>query len=149
MGTKNLIESYLNEVTAALAYIRDTPQLSPEEKRRFFRSANKNLGASALCLSGGASFGYYHFGVVRALLDAGLLPRVVAGTSAGGLVAALVCTRTDEELKELLVPRLAEKISACEEPFRIWWRRFRVTGARFDTPQWARKVCRIPAFGPS
>ncbi|KAJ1308648.1 hypothetical protein OPQ81_004342 [Rhizoctonia solani] len=141
LGTKNLIESYLDEVTAALVYIRETSQLSPEEKRRFFRSANKNLGASALCLSGGASFGYYHFGVVRAFLDAGLLPRVVAGTSAGGLVAALVCTRTDEELKELLVPKLAERITACEEPFRVWWRRFRVTGARFDTPQWARKAC--------
>ncbi|KAG8690629.1 hypothetical protein FRC11_010298, partial [Ceratobasidium sp. 423] len=111
-STKNLIESYLDEVTAALAYIRETSQLSPEEKRRFFRSANKNLGASALCLSGGASFGYYHFGVIRAFLDAGLLPRVVAGTSAGGLVAALVCTRTDEELKELLVPKLAERITA-------------------------------------
>ncbi|KAH7343803.1 acyl transferase/acyl hydrolase/lysophospholipase [Rhizoctonia solani] len=141
LGTKNLIESYLDEVTAALVYIRETSQLSPEEKRRFFRSANKNLGASALCLSGGASFGYYHFGVVRAFLDAGQLPRVVAGTSAGGLVAALVCTRTDDELKELLVPKLAERITACEDPFRVWWRRFRVTGARFDTPQWARKAC--------
>ncbi|CAE6445720.1 unnamed protein product [Rhizoctonia solani] len=141
LGTKNLIESYLDEVTSALAYIRETPQLSPEEKRRFFRSANKNLGASALCLSGGASFGYYHFGVVRAFLDAGQLPRVIAGTSAGGLVAALVCTRTDDELKELLVPQLADRITACEEPFRVWWRRFRVTGARFDTPQWARKAC--------
>ncbi|CAE6523164.1 unnamed protein product [Rhizoctonia solani] len=141
LGTKSLIESYLDEVTAALVYIRETPQLSPEEKRRFFRSANKNLGASALCLSGGASFGYYHFGVVRAFLDAGLLPRVVAGTSAGGLVAALVCTRTDEELKELLVPKLAERITACEDPFRVWLKRFRVTGARFDTAQWARKAC--------
>ncbi|ELU45824.1 patatin-like phospholipase domain-containing protein [Rhizoctonia solani AG-1 IA] len=144
-STRIYSESYLDEVTSALAYIRETPQLSPEEKRRFFRSANKNLGASALCLSGGASFGYYHFGVVRAFLDAGQLPRVIAGTSAGGLVAALVCTRTDDELKELLVPQLADRITACEEPFRVWWRRFRVTGARFDTPQWARKVWQLPA----
>ncbi|KAG8747549.1 hypothetical protein FRC10_000685 [Ceratobasidium sp. 414] len=141
LGTKSLVENFVNEVTQALAYIRTTAQLSPEEKRRFFRSANKNLGASALCLSGGASFGYYHFGVVRAFLDAGLLPRVVAGTSAGGLVAALVCTRTDEELKRLLVPKLAERITACEEPMRIWFKRFRMTGARFDTAQWARKAC--------
>ncbi|KAG9104474.1 hypothetical protein FRC06_002130 [Ceratobasidium sp. 370] len=141
LGTKSLVENFVTEVTQALAYIRTTTQLSPEEKRRFFRSANKNLGASALCLSGGASFGYYHFGVVRAFLDAGLLPRVVAGTSAGGLVAALVCTRTDEELKQLLVPKLAERITACEEPMRIWFRRFRMTGARFDTAQWARKAC--------
>lgn len=110
---------------SALEYIRDTPVLQLEEKRRFFRSANRNFGSSALCLSGGASFGYCkspsapfsviglfknvdHVGVVRALFDAEMLPRVVAGTSAGGLIAALVCTRADEELKQLLVPELAD-----------------------------------------
>lgn len=116
---------YITEVVSALEYIRNTLVLQQEEKRRFFRSANRNLGSSALCLSGGASFGYCtfppiitnmlianqrtdHIGVVRALLDAELLPRVVAGTSAGGLVAALVCTRSDDELKQLLVPELAD-----------------------------------------
>lgn len=77
---------------------------------------------------------------MKAFLDAGLLPRVIAGTSAGGLVAALVCTRTDEELKPLLVPELAHKITACEEPFEIWFKRFWKTGARFDSVAWARKV---------
>ena len=70
-----------------------------------------------------------------------MLPRVVAGTSAGGLIAALVCTRTDAELKALLVPELAHKITACEEPFSIWIKRFLNTGARFDSVAWARKVC--------
>ena len=74
-----------------------------------------------------------HIGVVKAFLDAGLLPRVIAGTSAGGLIAALVCTRTDEELKILLVPDLAHKITACEEPFTIWIKRVWKTGARFDS----------------
>lgn len=32
-----------------------------------------------------AAFGYYHFGVVRALLDQNLLPRVITGTSAGAI----------------------------------------------------------------
>lgn len=81
-----------------------------------------------------------HFGVVRAFLDAGQLPRVISGTSAGGVVAALVCTRTDEELKQLLVPELANRISACEEPFNVWFKRFWATGARFDSVAWARKV---------
>ena len=81
-----------------------------------------------------------HFGVIRAFLDAGFLPRVVTGTSAGGLVAALTCTRTDAELKELLTPELAKKITACEEPFNIWFKRFWTTGARFDSVLWARKV---------
>ena len=73
-------------------------------------------------------------------MDAELLPRVVTGTSAGGLVAALVCTRTDIELNRLLVPELANKISACEEPFQIWFKGFWVTGARFDSLAWAKKV---------
>jgi len=81
-----------------------------------------------------------HFGVVKALLDSNLLPRVIAGTSCGSLIAAFVCTRTDEELKTLLNPSLAKRITACEEPFRIWFRRFLQTGARFDTVDWARKA---------
>jgi predicted acylesterase/phospholipase RssA len=84
-----------------------------------------------------------HFGVVKALLDANLLPRVIAGTSCGSLIAAFVCTRTDEELKTLLNPSLAKRITACEEPFRIWVRRFLHTGARFDTVDWARKASNV------
>jgi predicted acylesterase/phospholipase RssA len=76
---------------------------------------------------------------VKAFLDAGLLPRVITGTSAGGLIAALVCTRTDEELRALLIPELATKLTACEEPFRVWSKRVWATGARFDSIQWARK----------
>ncbi|KAG9048285.1 hypothetical protein FS837_000348 [Tulasnella sp. UAMH 9824] len=138
--TKDLIEAYTTEVERALAYVRETPKLSIEEKRKFFRGANTNLGSSALCLSGGASFGYYHLGVVRAFLDAKMLPRVIAGTSAGGLIAALVCTHTDEELETLLVPKLADHITACEESIGVWMRRFWKTGARFDTVEWARKA---------
>lgn len=69
------------------------------------------------------------------------MPRVVTGTSAGGLIAALVCTHTDTELNQLLVPELATRITACEEPFSLWFRRFLKTGARFDSVLWARKVC--------
>ena len=131
---------YLSEVEKCLAFIRDSSVLPDEEKRRFFKSANTNLGISALCLSGGASFGYYHFGVLKAFVDANMLPRVITGTSAGGLVAALACTRTDVELKKLLVPELADRLTACEEPFNKWFKRFVKTGARFDAVEWARKV---------
>ena len=37
---------------------KDWRSLSIDEKKRFFKSANTNLGITALCLSGGASFGY-------------------------------------------------------------------------------------------
>lgn len=81
------------------------------------------------------------FGVIKAFLDADLLPRIVTGTSAGGLVAALLCTRTDAELREILVPKLADMITACEDPINVWVKRWYRTGARFSTIQWARKVC--------
>ncbi|BGP17955.1 hypothetical protein JCM10213v2_006003 [Rhodosporidiobolus nylandii] len=141
-GTKELVQDYNDEVTKSIEYVRHAPpHLIPlEDKADFFRSVAKNLGASALCLSGGASFGYYHFGVVRALLDQDLLPRVVTGTSAGAIVAAFLCTRTNPELQQLLRPELADRITACSEPFRVWAKRAWKTGARFDTVNWARKA---------
>ena len=54
----SLLSAHIDEVEKAIEYIRETPDISNEEKKRFFKSANTNLGTSALCLSGGASFGY-------------------------------------------------------------------------------------------
>jgi len=51
-----------------------------------------------LVLYGGATFGLYHLGVVKALHKHDLLPRIISGTAIGALIAALVCIRTDEEL---------------------------------------------------
>jgi hypothetical protein len=81
-----------------------------------------------------------HVGVAKAFLDAGLMPRVHSGTSAGGVLAALICTRTDDELRGLLCPELARRITAFEEPFSVWSKRVWKTGARFDGVHWARKV---------
>ncbi|GAA5860326.1 hypothetical protein JCM1840_002863 [Sporobolomyces johnsonii] len=141
-GTKELVQEYVDEVTRSIEYIRTVPPslLPLEDKADFFRSVAKNLGASALCLSGGASFGYYHFGVIRALLDQNLLPRVVTGTSAGAIVAAFACCRTDSEIAQLLTPALADRITACSDPFSVWIKRAWRTGARFDTVEWAKKA---------
>lgn len=139
-GTKDLIESFIEAERTALRLIRLSNVVSLDDKARLFRSAAKNIGSTALCLSGGASFGYYHFGVVRALLETDLLPRVITGTSAGGLIAAFCCTRTDAELRESLNPGLAKYLTAAEDPFHVWIRRWWRTGARFDPVIWARKV---------
>ena len=42
-----------------------------------------------LALGGGAARGFAHIGVIQALEEAGIRPALVAGTSAGSLVAAL------------------------------------------------------------
>lgn len=140
-GTKKLVEQYVEEVTACIDLVTtaDESLVSTRQKRRFFRVVSKNYGKSALCLSGGACFAYTHFGLVKALLDNDLLPLIISGTSGGGLIAALACTRTDDELRELLVPKLACKITACEDPWYVWIPRFWKTGARFDAVAWARK----------
>ena len=54
-----------------------------------------------LC-SGGGSLGTFHMGVVKALHSLDALPRVFSGASAGAIVCAIICTRTDEELTETL-----------------------------------------------
>lgn len=126
-------------VERSIKFLLKTDQLSLEQKRAMFKGVQANYGRTALCLSGGASFAYYHFGVVKALLEEDLLPDVITGTSGGALVAALVATRTNEELKQLLVPALSRRLTACEEPIRVWFRRWWKTGARFDSIDWAKK----------
>ncbi|CAH6720058.1 patatin-like phospholipase domain-containing protein [[Candida] jaroonii] len=139
-GTKHLVEEYVQVVTECIDHITDSKNINIGTKRKFFRIASKNYGKSALCLSGGACFAYTHFGVIKALLDNDSLPSIISGTSGGGLIAALACTRTDDELRQLLVPQLARKITACEDPWYIWLPRFWKTGARFDTIAWAKKA---------
>lgn len=138
-GTKNLVQNFIDEVERSLKFLLKTKQLALEEKRVLFKHIQANFGRTALCLSGGASFAYYHFGLVRALLDADLLPDVITGTSGGALIAGLVATRTNEELKQLLVPALSSQINACSEGIATWFPRWWKTGARFDSVQWARQ----------
>ncbi|EKG13919.1 Patatin/Phospholipase A2-related protein [Macrophomina phaseolina MS6] len=138
-GTKHLVQAYVDEIEKSLELLRDTKAISAEDKRTMFKHLSTNFGRTALCLSGGATFAYYHFGVAKALLDAGLLPNVITGTSGGALVAALLGTRTDDELKQLLVPALAHKITACHDDMITWAKRWYKTGARFDSVDWARR----------
>lgn len=138
-GTKKLVEQYNEEVVKALDYLIKENSIDPVLKKDIFKSMNKNFGKTALCLSGGACFAYNHFGVIKALLENDLLPEIISGTSGGGIVAALAATRTNEELHELLVPELAQRITACNESMSVYINRFIKTGARFDSVDWAKK----------
>lgn len=95
------IRDYIEEAQAHLRLITNAPELPVDEKLAFLRETRHAFGRTALVLSGGGSFGSFHVGVVKALHDAGLLPRVVSGSSAGAIVAALLATRTDAELSDL------------------------------------------------
>ncbi|KAF2418950.1 patatin-like phospholipase domain-containing protein, partial [Tothia fuscella] len=137
-GTKALVQAFVDEVEKSLTLLLKTTKLSDETKRDLFKHLHTNFGRTALCLSGGATFAYYHFGVAKALLDANLLPEVITGTSGGALIAALLATRTDDELKKLLIPALAHRINACHDSIFTWLPRWWKTGARFDALDWAR-----------
>ncbi|KAI1393877.1 patatin-like phospholipase domain-containing protein [Hypoxylon trugodes] len=138
-GTKNLVQNFVDEVEKSTRFLVNTRLIPIEEKRALFKRMHANFGRTALCLSGGASFAYYHFGVVKACLEADLIPDVITGTSGGALVASLVATRTNDELKQLLIPALSHKIKACSEPISTWLPRWWKTGARFDSVDWARQ----------
>jgi NTE family protein len=105
-GTKRLIDDYVDEVCIALRYLCDHPQsaLLPAQKLDFFKAILLSYGRPALLMSGGASLGAFHLGAVKALWERDLLPQVIAGSSAGSIIAALLGTHTDEELPEFFDP---------------------------------------------
>ncbi|MDM8515730.1 DUF3336 domain-containing protein [Desulfobacterales bacterium HSG16] len=117
-GTKDLTETYFSEIEASLEYICETKKhdFPLMEKIRFLEQASLNFGRSALMLSGGATLGLFHLGVVKALLSRSILPGIISGSSTGSIVAAIVCTRTDKEL-----------VDVFSKPYRGHarvWRRF-------------------------
>lgn len=106
VGTKKIIEEYIEEVAACLHYVADTDSddISLGDKIKFFKRTGRSFGRSALMLSGGASLGMFHLGVVKALWEAKLLPRVISGSSAGSIVASVVATHSTTELEQIFEP---------------------------------------------
>lgn len=108
-GTKVLIEAYITEVNSAIREVRDCPTyltedtvLDAQAKLTVLHDTRLSYGRSVLVLQGGSIFGLCHLGVVKALHLRGLLPRIIAGTATGALMAALVGTRKDDELLAFL-----------------------------------------------
>lgn len=99
-GTKYLVTEFLDEVECAMRFVceQPLPRVSVQEKLNLFRKAEQVYGRPALMLSGGAAFGIYHLGVTRALWEENLLPRVIAGSSMGAIVAGGICSRNEQEL---------------------------------------------------
>src|ERR1700745_924812 len=65
VGTKKLIEDYVEEVCACLLHICEHPidDLPWQKKLRFFEEIKQSYGQPALMLSGGATLGLFHIGV--------------------------------------------------------------------------------------
>lgn len=109
IGTKKLIERYIESAQQTMAALLHVSAKQgdgcPVEARRLVEQllqTRQSFGRSALLLSGGGTFGMNHIGVVRSLWDARLLPRIISGASAGSIVSAVLCTKTDEEIPDVL-----------------------------------------------
>ncbi len=95
-GTKELIDEYYETILKCLQRIADSDL---KNKLEFFTELKHFYGRTGLIFSGGASVGMFHLGVISALLEFDLLPKVFSGASAGSMTCALVGTNSDDELR--------------------------------------------------
>ena len=111
--------------------------LNRTEVLAFMKRARAAYGRTALCLSGGAMMGLYHLGHLAGLLETGTMPNIISGTSAGSAIGALLCTRTDEELKRDLNPEVLSKRLICfQKPWLDRIKTFVKTGHLFTFEDW-------------
>ncbi|KAI0468556.1 acyl transferase/acyl hydrolase/lysophospholipase [Xylaria cf. heliscus] len=111
-GTKKLIERYVDSALQTINTLveRSTPHphshdddhFGPRDLLDAMLYARQSFGRSALLLSGGGTFGMTHIGVLKALFEAKLLPRIISGASAGSIVCAVFCAKTDDEIPQVL-----------------------------------------------
>lgn len=106
-GTKDLVTDYIGELAGALEQLAEVEDevISLSEKLDFYRRASLCFGRTAIMFSGGGALGPFHVGVSKALIEQGLLPNVISGASAGSIVAAILGTRKDDELRRTLEAR--------------------------------------------
>ena len=76
-------------------------KMSPQVKLDFFNSTSKGYGKTALCLSGGAGLGKFHLGIIKALAEQDLMPRIICGSSAGSIIGLRICSLRYDELRHL------------------------------------------------
>ncbi len=109
LGTKHVVEAFYAEALACIEYLADPDEtgLGLAFTLAGFKRAAHIFGRSALMLSGGATLGFFHLGVVKALSAHDLLPDVLSGASMGALIACGTGVRTDAEIRALFAdPRV-------------------------------------------
>jgi len=98
-----LIEDFVDELEASLKYLTDAAREQADSEgisshlESFVDRAVTSYGRTALFLSGGSSIGFYHEGLLRALLSEDLMPNVFCGTSFGAVILSFLATRTNAE----------------------------------------------------
>ncbi|KAL5000071.1 acyl transferase/acyl hydrolase/lysophospholipase [Aspergillus recurvatus] len=148
-GTKNLIDKYITtavQTISSLVEVSGGNRCDAAESRYILDqllAARQAFGRSALLFSGGATFGMNHIGVLKSLWMSNLLPRIISGASAGSIVCAVFCTRTEDELPALLASFPYGDFSVfdeedCEENILQKTARFLKHGAFLDITHLAK-----------
>lgn len=136
-GTKYLIEEFQDEMVKCLGFIANFNEkgFSLHKKLEFFSETRHSYGRTALLLSGGATLGMFHTGVIKTLYELNILPRIICGSSAGSIVGALMCTQPYDEVVNTITKE--QKLGPFEFKHKkfsflrkIW--RFLTQGVLFD-----------------
>ncbi|CAI4784441.1 BFH_collapsed_G0050430.mRNA.1.CDS.1 [Saccharomyces cerevisiae] len=101
-GTKQIIYDYLEESQAVLTALIHQSNMNDHYLLGILQQTRRNIGRTALVLSGGSTFGLFHIGVLAALFESDLMPKVISGSSAGAIVASIFCVHTTQEIPSLL-----------------------------------------------
>ncbi|QEU58559.1 Tgl5/Tgl4 [Kluyveromyces lactis] len=102
VGTKHIIEDYVEESSRSLQELVYNSDLDDTYLLGMLTQTRKNIGRTALVLSGGGTFGLFHIGILVTLFEQELLPRVISGSSAGAIVASILASRQEHELMGLM-----------------------------------------------
>lgn len=107
VGTKKLVDEYTTEIVKELHMLASDSSNCPKFEIKaiveLFRELKHSYGNTALLLSGGGSLGTHHIGVMKALNDQNLLPRIICGSSSGALMASFACTRTEADYEKMVL----------------------------------------------
>jgi predicted acylesterase/phospholipase RssA len=85
--------------------------------------------------------GLYHLGHLKGLMETDCLPHIVSGCSAGSVIGAVLCTRTNLELHNDLDPKVIGPHLKCFE--RSWSDRFASVwknGNLFSGDDWLKMI---------
>ena len=102
VGTKYLIDDYLAESKLCLDALLNHSELDDDYLLGILQQTRRNIGRTALVLSGGGTFGLFHIGVLATLFELDMLPRVISGSSAGAIIASILSVHHKDEIPELL-----------------------------------------------
>lgn len=146
-GTKKVVDEFFKEVVLALNWIADAKHTSLKlqggewedfkvKRLRFLKTAKRSYGNTAFLMSGGATLGLYHIGIIKGLAYSGFgFPNVICGTSAGSVLAAFMGCRTDSEIRACFEEGETDGLD-------LWWGVFGPNGPLHGSWYWKlRQVC--------